>query len=387
MDKKDKITPVCTNTLNALTKYNMLDINVCLVDNDGDILWVSDSWNEFHKNNSDIQLDFTKQNYFNVLQKSISDCDTTAETILNGIKDIAYKYKSTFIHHYPCHRPDKKQFYILVAEKYTYGENQSGVLIKHHDITEDYLKFLQQQHTESKSLICYLINDSMHHYRQQLNGIGLYLQDLADELEEKDMQNLIDTNITPSVELIKKLSTELDNTLSFYGNKDSSMVNPSFVIWKNLKQFNHKLVKHNIKIDYECVVFGNYDSVLSVDHGNITLRCGIGLNRCARNQHYSNILIFGDHDMFEWLIKHLFFYHFMNGINITDEQSESRVCVNISEQDETLTYRFSYTNMQFQDNINDFIRLLFENNFDGNIRFDTNAIEISFNQWKKKFPL
>ena len=122
-----------------LAIINSLPANIAVIDQDGIILSVNDRWKQFHaaghamdQSSMDIGA-----SYLEACQKAIpvkSNRDDSARKSLDGIKDVLEGRRSFFSMDYPCHAPDRKQWFLMTATKLPH--DLKGAVISHVDITE-----------------------------------------------------------------------------------------------------------------------------------------------------------------------------------------------------------------------------------------------------------
>ena len=108
--------------------------SVCVVDEIGNLLQVNETWKEFAIYNgfNNKSLLFTDYNYFDVCQQDIKNKD--AKAILEGLKGLLAGTIFYFDYEYPCHVPDKQQWFLLRAQLMKTEAKQ--IVISHTDITD-----------------------------------------------------------------------------------------------------------------------------------------------------------------------------------------------------------------------------------------------------------
>ncbi|MFT6370157.1 MAG: PAS domain S-box-containing protein, partial [Maribacter sp.] len=118
---------------NISTILNSLPASVCVINDTGKILQVNDSWKEFADSNKTLNgIDYySKYNYFDVCKQDIQD--DNSRIILEGLLDLFANKTTEFEYEYPCHSPNRKQWFSMRADLMKSKEKQ--VVISHTDIT------------------------------------------------------------------------------------------------------------------------------------------------------------------------------------------------------------------------------------------------------------
>jgi len=97
---------------------------------------VNKAWDNFAKKNGETRLSRVSEgsNYFDVCEKSVLAGDPFAKKTLEGIKSVLRKEKVIFELEYPCHSPNKNQWFLLSV--INFGRDTHKVVISHQNITE-----------------------------------------------------------------------------------------------------------------------------------------------------------------------------------------------------------------------------------------------------------
>ncbi len=120
---------------------NSLPFGVCVIDQEGNILRVNEVWEEFGSSNGIEVESFDTYNYFDVCRADHRD--ENAKAVLAGLLDLLDGRIASFSHEYPCHAPNKKQWFLLKANLMKSGQKQ--IVISHIDITKRKLLEIEQQ--------------------------------------------------------------------------------------------------------------------------------------------------------------------------------------------------------------------------------------------------
>lgn len=121
------------NEANISTILNSLPASVCVIDHTGKILQVNDAWKEFADSTETTEDNdyYYQYNYFDVCKQDAQDDDS--KNILEGLLGLFENKAKAFEYEYPCHSPDRKQWFAMRADVMKSREKQ--VVISHTDIT------------------------------------------------------------------------------------------------------------------------------------------------------------------------------------------------------------------------------------------------------------
>jgi PAS domain S-box-containing protein len=124
-EKEEKISAI----LNSLTS------SVCVIDSTGRILQVNDTWRKFGQEN-DNKLTTSLESEYNYFDVCNADpLDKHASSVAKGLYSLLNDEVKIFEYVYPCHSPDKEQWFLLRANLMKTKEKQ--IVISHTDITEN----------------------------------------------------------------------------------------------------------------------------------------------------------------------------------------------------------------------------------------------------------
>jgi PAS domain S-box-containing protein len=122
----------------AETQASILDAlpaHLALIDSQGVILAVNESWRQFATANSLQSPAFgVGQNYFTVCDQATGDCSEEAKAAANGIRQVLAGELPQFNLEYPCHTPLKQHWFRLMVTPLRPGQG-GGAVILHLDVT------------------------------------------------------------------------------------------------------------------------------------------------------------------------------------------------------------------------------------------------------------
>lgn len=115
---------------------NALNSHIAVIDKNGIIIAVNDSWNKYSIENGETVLSRTGigSNYFEVCKKSNILFNNIAIDVLKGIKDVLDEKLEVFSFEYPCDSPTVKRWFVARVLKFESEEPMA--VIAHLDITE-----------------------------------------------------------------------------------------------------------------------------------------------------------------------------------------------------------------------------------------------------------
>jgi PAS domain-containing protein len=128
---------------------NSLTANIAVLDSEGNIVYVNESWDEFARSNGDKELKQTSMgvNYLGVCKKAAPE-DEDAVKALEGIESVINGSLVSFSLEYPCHSPTVKRWFLMFVTPL--GSEGNGAVVSHSNITERRLaeEALRKAHDE-----------------------------------------------------------------------------------------------------------------------------------------------------------------------------------------------------------------------------------------------
>jgi PAS domain S-box-containing protein len=115
---------------------NALSSHIAVVDNQGNIVRVNESWRRFGIENGVTTLERCGEgsNYFDMCEQAAKAGDETATEVLRGMKDVISGQIPQFYLEYPCYTPSKQLWFGLRAMKFESYEPM--IVVSHLDISE-----------------------------------------------------------------------------------------------------------------------------------------------------------------------------------------------------------------------------------------------------------
>lgn len=124
---------------------NAIPAHITLLDGEGQLIEVNQAWRDFAKKNNYPDTSFgVGQNYLKTCDDSTGDDIGSASVAATGIRAVLIGKQPSFTMEYPCHSPDKQQWFrLMVAPLKT--DNRHGAVVMHLDITERKLADIEMQ--------------------------------------------------------------------------------------------------------------------------------------------------------------------------------------------------------------------------------------------------
>ena len=115
---------------------NALPAQIALLDGQGIIVSVNESWRQFAAANALQDPRFgVGQNYVEICERVIGDCSGEAQTAGKGIRQVLQGDESEFSLEYPCHSPTEKCWFRLTVTPVN-SPHLAGAVVMHVNITE-----------------------------------------------------------------------------------------------------------------------------------------------------------------------------------------------------------------------------------------------------------
>jgi PAS domain S-box-containing protein len=148
---------------------NALPAMVALLDSQGIILAVNDSWRKFGSDNDLLGSDyFVGQNYLTVCDDSSGKDSEYALQASQGIRGVIAGRTREFNLEYPCHAPEEKRWFrMIVTRLHEDGKEKEGVVVTHLNIT---VRKLMEDHL--------LQREALLSNTQRIAGMGSFETDL-----------------------------------------------------------------------------------------------------------------------------------------------------------------------------------------------------------------
>jgi PAS domain S-box-containing protein len=133
------------STLNALSAH------VSIIDEQGNIIAVNESWRRFADQNGLKDNNYgVGSNYLEVCQSALNEDAEQTTLIGSGLRELIDKEIDIFTYEYSCHSPTEKRWFLMRATRFE-GRDGTQVVISHENITD--LKKAEEELQNQKELL------------------------------------------------------------------------------------------------------------------------------------------------------------------------------------------------------------------------------------------
>ena len=121
---------------NQVAILNALPAHIALLDAEGVIISVNESWQKFASNNVLQAPSYgVGQNYLQVCREAEGECAEDAHTVATGIQAVLEGNERSFSHEYPCHSLSEERWFRLMASPLD-ADRPGGAVVMHINVTE-----------------------------------------------------------------------------------------------------------------------------------------------------------------------------------------------------------------------------------------------------------
>lgn len=122
--------------------------SAAVCDPDGTLIFVNRAWTRFAEENGYRGPDFVGMNYATVCNQADGAEEDHGQTVARGLDSLSNARSGTFEHVYPCHSPDKKRWFKLIASRTGGGTivSHQPVVFSHLDVTNEIETITVQSH-------------------------------------------------------------------------------------------------------------------------------------------------------------------------------------------------------------------------------------------------
>ncbi len=115
---------------------NALPAHVALIDREGSILEVNESWRRFAESNSaPSDTAFVGQNYLRVCESASGEYGSDGQEVAMGLRRLLAGVLPQLVKEYPCHSPGEQRWFRLMASPLL-EDRGAGAVIMHIDVTD-----------------------------------------------------------------------------------------------------------------------------------------------------------------------------------------------------------------------------------------------------------
>jgi hypothetical protein len=356
------------------------------------ILWHNDAFDGFVKwakpeNSSTID----GCPYFDFLSRHLHKDELVLSEIKQGIEGLAVSETNCFTYLLPVFSINGARWYMLTACIYhTDKIDKSYIFVRMYNITKHHLDRKQALKTAENNLVRQIIGESMHTWRQPLNSISLFTQDIREQFEDGTLTKYyMNFAVKQMQSEVQRLSASLDEMAAFYNNDtEEETLNLAEEIFKTVESVRKILCNNNILISVKCHAIGNIQSESFINiTENFSVRCGTGTKRCFQGCNKGNIVIYGDAVLYRFIMRSM-----ISLSVLPDSASQKNVSAELTTGGGKLYIRIIYDHTPSEAEAKlEFISILFEDHFPGQLTYilDEKGLDVLFtiSQFKTKNPL
>ncbi|HEY4995964.1 MAG TPA: EAL domain-containing protein [Aestuariivirga sp.] len=122
-----------------------LPAHIALLNNDGVIVSVNDSWRKFSEaNRTGLPQGEVGKNYLNICSAASDGDPREAIQVVEGIESVLRGESKNYSLEYPCHSPTEQRWFMLMVSPLT-DDRQTGAIVMHVDITQKTLAAIDRK--------------------------------------------------------------------------------------------------------------------------------------------------------------------------------------------------------------------------------------------------
>jgi PAS domain S-box-containing protein len=135
---------ICVQAIDALSAH------LCVLDNEGVILFVNKAWKRFAEENPPVPAKYcVGENYLRVCENAVGENSSEAKPFAEGIRAVLRGDLEVFEREYPCHSPGKENWFIGRVTRFTANKAVHALII-HFDSTQRYRILAALQSSEMR---------------------------------------------------------------------------------------------------------------------------------------------------------------------------------------------------------------------------------------------
>jgi signal transduction histidine kinase len=361
---------------------------IVLLNKELDILWVNNSFKSLLEI---LQTKFTEGKNISLrdlMSEYLHEDELIIHNIIKGLKELHGDLARCFTYEFPLYSEDSSYWMFLTA-CYQIIEDDEIYTVKIYDTTAQYKQRKLENKSDDNEIVRQIISESMHTWRQPLNSISLFTQDIKEQFEDSSLTKYYMNFATRQIfNEITRLSASIDEMAVFYSNdSDEDIINISETMFNNIERLNDILKETDTHVSLNCHALGDIITETFIDiTENFKIRCGTGTKKCFHGCNKGNVVISGDKQLYQFLIRHLITLGVVNG------KESNKITFEHMINDGLLTVKITYAHVKDNAEIElIFIKKLLENNFKGRAEYTHEGSALSvflhFTEFKTKSPL
>lgn len=364
---------------------------VCICNEENIILYANSAFTNFIStlDNKGSDHNITGLGFLDLLRRHMQEDELIITNIKNGIQQAKNNQDLCFTHEFPFYTTKNSYWLMFVAccqiDKTT---GKKFIITKYYDVTDHHIRRKYENRKDDNNIVRQIIGESMHTWRQPLNTISLFVQDIKEQFDDNTLTKYY-MNFTSRqiVSEITRLSASIDEMAAFYTNDTlEDTINVSEAMFSTLEKVDKVINEANIKISLNCHALAN---LLTEDFIKISdsfrIRCGTGTKKCFQGCNKGNIVVYGDSILFNYLIRMLL------TLSADTGENEKQIQFDMSIENDLYIITVRYDHNPEKDETLEFLKKIFDQNFEGLWYTSTNendlTVEMNFQEFKTKSPI
>lgn len=363
---------------------------VIIMSDNLNVLWINRNLQNILDSALPAQKEIQELYFDELLRYYLHEDEFIIHEIINGIKKFSSNKQSCFTYEFPLYNDTESLWLMLTACAAEDADSGSKhIIAKIYDITKLYKERKISKRKEDNEIVKQIIVESMHTWRQPLNSISLFTQDLREQFDDDTLTKYYMNFSTRQIfNEIRRLSESIDEMAVFYSNEtDEDIINVAESMFSNVQQIDGLLSETNTFISLNCHALGDLPSENFIDiTDNFRIRCGTGTKKCFHGCNKGNIVIYGDKHQYDYIIRSIMTIGTKQDTAKKEIEFEHVIC------DDTLKIIIHYKNLVSPDVEKlALLKKMFKNNYKGNISYQQADkgvdIIISITEFNAKNPL
>jgi len=364
--------------------------NIVLLNKDFKVLWLNKSFTHFLESihNKDAN-NLINGDLRNLLTEYLHEDELIINQMISGLQSLYGDKSKCFTYEFPLYTATSSHWMLLTA---CYQELKETALftLKIYDISNQHKQRKLENKKDDNEIVRQIITESMHTWRQPLNSISLFTQDLQEQFGDNSLTKYYMNFATRQIfNEIKRLSDSLDEMAAFYSNNsDEEIINVAETMFSSIETLDDILKESEIMVKLNCHALGDIktETFISITD-NFDVRCGTGTKKCFHGCNKGNVVLTGDKSLYQFIIRHLITLGIQN---ITLKPSDIHFEHLIKGNKLIVRIRYQNISEKVKTDI-ELIKQMLKNNFNADLEFSfrENALTVNiiFTDYKSKNPI
>jgi signal transduction histidine kinase len=256
---------------------NTLTAQIAVLNENGVIITVNETWKKFALSNNCSDPNFyLGSNYITVCEESITSGDSSADTILHGLRSVLDGNLDQYSTEYPCHSPGTKRWFSLTV--LPQNKPSKGLIVVHQDISkrkqaEEVIKQKNEELVKLNSEKDKFFSIIAHDLKSPFQGLIGYSEILTKEynsLSEEEKINFINSISELSKSSYKLLQNLLDwsrlqtGNMIFTPEKFNVLLEFYHTLSLKKQTAQNKAIEFNYEIDDSIYIYADKNMLLTV---------------------------------------------------------------------------------------------------------------------------